>query len=383
MPRILLNTTVINKGGALQTSSNFLAYILRQPTEFEWELALSPQVASAAESLGVAFSRSPRIFANSPARDSAARRDLRAFADEVRPDAVFTFSGPAYVAFGQPHLLGCSEPWVTHAGLAAYRSLDFPREWFSFGLTTLYKMWWVRRANRWVMQTEASRQGLHRRLGIPLEKIDVISNSCGAVYYAHRDAARPFPRSDRRLRIFCFSAPYKHKNLQVLPRIAAELKRIMPERSFEIVLTLPPDGPDWQNLQSAAAALNVADRLTNHGPIPVSQGPELFSQCDFLLLPTVLETFSATYPESMAMGLPIVTSDLDFARDICGPAALYFPPRDANAAVGQIVKLLRDEALWNSLVQAGKERLKNFPEPGERSEAYLDVLRKLLAETRP
>lgn len=35
-------------------------------------------------------------------------------------------------------------------------------------------------------------------------------------------------------------------------------------------------------------------------------------------MPTVLEVFSATYPEAMA--LPIVTSDLDFARDICDNA---------------------------------------------------------------
>jgi glycosyltransferase involved in cell wall biosynthesis len=382
MPHILLNTTVINKGGALQTSSNFIAQILRQPSEFTWHFALSAKVAAEAKALGAALPDTVEIFPESPARNSAARKRLRALADRLQPDAVFTFSGPAYVPFQQRHLLGCSEAWVTHGGLAAYRTLDFPREWFTFGLTTLYKMWWMRRADMWVMQTESSRQGLHRRLRIPLAKIHVISNTCGAQYFAAANEERPFPDPSTKVRIFCFSAPYKHKNLALLPPLAAALQNALPTREFEIVLTLPPDGPDWRRLQTLAQELGVSARFVNHGPVPVSGGPALFRSCDLLVLPTVLETFSATYPEAMALGLPIVTSDLDFARDICGPAALYFPPWDAAAGAAQVQRLLADETLWRAQIAHGKAQLATLPHPGERSAAYLELLRKLVKHQR-
>lgn len=380
MLRILLNTTVLNKGGALQTSSNFIVQVLRNPTEFTWHLAVSPQVAKEVESMGVTLPPGTEVFPRSPARDRAMRVKLRAWAEQLNPDAVFTFSGPAYVKFRQPHLVGCSEGWVTHAGWKAYRALDFPWQWITFGLTSIYKYIWFHSADMWVMQTELSRQGLHRRLRIPLDKIHVISNSCGARYFDYAESVRSFPARGQKVRLFCFAAPYKHKNLQLLPSVAVELQTLEPELDFEIVVTLPLDGPDWAALQAAAKRQGVTHRLVNHGPVAVQAGPDLYRTCDLLLLPTVLEVFSATYPEAMAMGLPIVTSDLNFARDICGDAALYFPPYDARAAALQVQTLLRDPQLWATLIARGKLQLKKLPEPGERSAAYLELLRKLVGE---
>ncbi len=169
---------------------------------------------------------------------------MRAIADEWQPDVVLTFSGPAYVKFAQPHLLGCSEPWVTHAGSAAYELLDFPVEWLKTKLYTKYKSYWFRQADRWIMQTETARQGLHRRLGIPLNRIAVISNSCGQNYHDAAAERRPFPETAARVRFFCFAAPYKHKNLRLLPEIAAAFAKLEPARQFEIVVTLP-EGEDW------------------------------------------------------------------------------------------------------------------------------------------
>ncbi len=86
------------------------------------------------------------------------------------------------------------------------------------------------------------------------------------------------------------------------------------------MVTLPKDGSNWLEIQQLAAKLGVEECLYNHGPVPVTDGPQLYQTCDFLLLPTILETFSGTYPEAMAMGLPIITTDLDFAHEICQDA---------------------------------------------------------------
>ena len=72
-----------------------------------------------------------------------------------------------------------------------------------------------------------------------------------------------------------------------------------------------------------------------------------------------------------------MTTDLDFARDICDDAALYYRPLDPRAAADCVVQLLADRALWNRLIARGKQVLQRFPTPEQRYRAYIDVLRGL------
>jgi len=60
----------------------------------------------------------------------------------------------------------------------------------------------------------------------------------------------------------------------------------------------------------------------------------------------------------------------------CG--ALYFPPRDARLAAERIVELVQSRELWEQQIALGKARLSQFPEPGQRAGAYLELLRKMV-----
>jgi glycosyltransferase involved in cell wall biosynthesis len=75
-----------------------------------------------------------------------------------------------------------------------------------------------------------------------------------------------------------------------------------------------------------ARRYSVSDSIFNVGWLTLSECIDWYNRSDIVFLPTLLETFSATYLEAMRMGRPIVTCDLDFARDICKDAAAYFPP---------------------------------------------------------
>ena len=44
------------------------------------------------------------------------------------------------------------------------------------------------------------------------------------------------------------------------------------------------------------------------------------------------------------MGVPIITSDLDFARDVCGDAAYYFNPDDDEQAANALAKIILNES---------------------------------------
>ncbi|MBI2824168.1 MAG: glycosyltransferase family 4 protein [Planctomycetia bacterium] len=374
--KVLLNTTTLRLGGSLQTSSAFIMQALANPGEIEWVFAASKMGVRELAQFGVEPPPNMIVFDKPPTFSPRVRRRLWKLEDEVNPDMVFTFSGPAYVRFRRFHLLGCSAGWVTHSTWTAYRSLGTVRDWAICAVRNLYKALWFRQADAWVMQTETAKRGLSRRLRVPPERISVILNTCGERYLKEQ-GARPFPVPGQTTRILCFSVGHKHKNLEILPRIAAELDRQRPDLDFRIVITLPTNDRVCRRVMHRAKRLGVTDRFENVGPVPVARGPELYRTCDISLLPTLLETFSANYPEAMAMGLPLVTTDLDFAHDVCGDAALYYPPQDAAAAAACVARLLGDRELWQRQIARGTEALKRFPTPRERYEQYVSLLLSL------
>jgi len=376
--KILLNTSTLRIGGALQTSTAFIIEALRNPGEIEWAFALSRSCARELEQFGVPVPAGAEIFDKPPTFSLAERRRLLAFEAACKPDLVFTFSGPAYVKFRNFHLLGCSTGWVTHFTWTAYRSLGSFKSYGIYAIRFLYKWYWFRKANAWVMQTETARQGLARRLFLPLERISVILNTCGERYLQNQ-GARPFPHptAEQPLRILCFSAPHKHKNLEILPALAKVLSQRRPELNFRIVVTLPTDHWLSKEILALAKKTGVDHLFENRGKVPVANGPDLYRSCDICLLPTLLETFSANYPEAMAIGLPIVTTDLDFAHDVCDDAALYYTAGDAEKAADCLLRLLDDSSLWERQIARGKEVLKRYPTPRERYEQYIRLLLSL------
>ena len=379
--KVLLNTSTLHKGGVLQTSSTFIMQALRHEDGIEWFLVLSRALAQELRQFGVELPASSLVLDDLPSHSASARRQVLAREGEVQPDCVFTFSGPAYVRFRSFHLMGCSNPWVTHSTLMAYRSL-FPKGWADNIARNLYRAYWFTQADAWVVQTETARQGLHNRLRRPLDRITVISNTCGEHYLTQR-GRRPFPEPGQPVRLLSFAAPYRQKNQDLIPQVILELARLRPGLDFKFILTLPPDHYVGREVLGLARRLGVEDRIENLGPVPVARGPELYRSCDICFLPTLLETFSANYPEAMAMGLPIVTTDLGFAHDVCGDAAVYFRPRDARSAAEAIVRLLEDRALWERLVDRGKTVLSRFPTSEERYYANLRTITTCVSNGQP
>ena len=78
------------------------------------------------------------------------------------------------------------------------------------------------------------------------------------------------------------------------------------------------------------------------------------------ILPTLLESFGLTYLEAMQNNCPIITSDLEFARYVCGDAALYFDPKSPSSILDMIIKLKDDQKLRMRLVENGQKRIKSF-----------------------
>lgn len=162
------------------------------------------------------------------------------------------------------------------------------------------------------------------------------------------------------------SSTAAHKNLGIMMPIAEYLEKVRPGFDFRFVLTC------------SDAPFQLSDKLKKHfmfvGKVDVSECPNLYEQADIMFMPTLMECFTATYPEAMRMEVPIVTTDLEFAHGLCGEAACYYSAVDAKAAAESIYKVAMDKAYRLQLTARGKKQLQKFDNYEQRAEKLIRIL---------
>lgn len=382
---ILLNATTINNGGGIQAAVSLIRQIIEQCNYDDgarWIFTVSGEVRDQLAAFGHALREGLDLcLERSPAKNWVSRTRLREFANE-RADLVFTIFGPAYTRFDCPHLCGVADAWVTHSSKLAYSTLPTFREKLQKAMLCAYKALWFRQADFWVVEHEVARAGLVSRLRLPPPKIFVVSNNCSQAYLSEKLAERPKALQST-IRILTFATDSPNKCLDLIPQVAAELVEQFHIDNVQFVLTLPQNNYAQSAVARLARRLGVERHIVNVGYVALKDGPALYKSCDIMLMPSVLETFSATYPESMRMGLPIVTSDLDFAQSICRDAAAYFTPRDAAGAARALAMLIRNSEIRSRLVVAGFRRVRDFPAPNEKYRQYRNIIDGILCEMPP
>lgn len=170
--------------------------------------------------------------------------------------------------------------------------------------------------------------------------------------------------------LLTISANYPHKNLEIGIDIAKKLRLKYPEFKFRFVYTIAPE------------SINIPEELNEVfiliGKVDISQCPNLYQQADIAFQPTLLECFTATYPEAMKMKVPIITTDLEFARGLCGDAAIFYSPLNAEEAADRIYEVSNDEKLRDMLISEGQNRLKSFDTFEQRAEKIISLCEKII-----
>lgn len=192
-------------------------------------------------------------------------------------------------------------------------------------------------------------------------KVSVMPSAVSELTSKGDTSARPtvFERLRGRFVLLCVSKYYAHKNIESL--VDLMLRHGEALNDVTIILTVAADQhPAASGLMKRLNDPRLGDRLVNVGPIDPSEVAAYFSHSAGLILPTLLETFGLPYLEAMQFGRPILTSDLDFARDVCGPAARYFDPHDPKSIRDAILELKGSPARRDALVEAGRTRMTSF-----------------------
>jgi glycosyltransferase involved in cell wall biosynthesis len=224
---------------------------------------------------------------------------------------------------------------------------------------------------RLVAQTEVMKERLLASYGFDPRRVEVIPNSCSLPTCS---APRQAPDPHRPFVFLCLGWYYVHKNLEILPEALRRI-RSTTSRPVECRVTISPDQhPRARRFLRELERENMADCIVNLGPVRRNELARVYGSADALLLPTLLESFSRTYLEAMQFGLPILTSDRDFARHICQDAAVYFDPLDADSVARSMARVMEDGELRARLAQNGKRLISQSPTWDEIAAQFVSVL---------
>ena len=206
-------------------------------------------------------------------------------------------------------------------------------------------------------------------IGFDSRRVEVIRNGCSLPRSSRRravhDPHRPFV-------FLCLGWYYVHKNLEILPEALRRI-RAYTSRPVECRITISPDQHPRAR-KFLRQREKVRDRIVNIGPVGRNELADVYGSADALILPTLLESFSRTYLEAMHFGLPILTSDRDFARHICQDAAIYFDPLDADSVARSMARIMDDGDLRLRLARNGKRLLNQSPTWDEIAAQFVSVL---------
>jgi glycosyltransferase involved in cell wall biosynthesis len=372
--KLIINTTNLQSGGALQVALSLLGEWHASALPYEFHVFLSPQIGNMVRKDGFDTRFFFYQFTENPASGIlnafTFRNKLKEFERQIRPDAVLTIFGPALWTPRAPHLEGFAN------GYYLFDHSDFIKKRIRTNLLNRIQ-YYARRAllfhqlrkeatHYWV-ETEEAELALAHTIKKSRNCIDVIGNTYSGSF--RNKSAIAFEQNERFTFLY-LSAYYAHKNFEIIP----SLIEILVEKGIQctFMLTVPQD--IFENLFHT---VQHKEYLSNKGPVNPQESYNLYAQCNAVFMPSLLETFSANFPEAMISQKPILASGRSFAINTCGDAALYFDPENALSMADKISQLIADVPLQQTLIQNGNRQLKNMETPASRADKIVHILKQI------
>lgn len=374
--KIFINTSNIRKGGALQVAHSFLTEIKGNKEDVFYVIlsdSLYKLIKVNEYPLNFSFFNytiKPNIVKAITGRDK--------FLDEMiamtKPSVVFTIFGPSYWIPNIAHFIGYAIPHYIYLESPFYNIISFRSKLRLILLKSIHKYNFKKANAHFCVETEDVRIRLTKFLEIDKKVVHTISNTYNSVFsdYLKNNGLKSSLKINNindinTFKFITITSDYPHKNLEILNLVVPFLK--LNGVNCKFYFTLKNEAFKKYNSNS--------EYIINLGPIDIEKCPSLYSQVDALFLPTLLECFSASYPEAMIMGKPILTSDLPFAHDICGKAAEFFDPLNPEDIANKIKRIVLDQERREYLIQEGYEQVKIFETSKSRAEKYLEICKSI------
>jgi glycosyltransferase involved in cell wall biosynthesis len=222
----------------------------------------------------------------------------------------------------------------------------------------------IRRADRVIALSEASRSEIIARFGISTETVQVVHHCLqghlqgqtgddpgGAILERLVPGGGPF--------IMMVSALYSYKNHARLIAAFSQIHVQFPQHRLVIVGADTP-GLTSGHLQEIAKSMGIGQKFLTLGRVASPDLAALYRRADVMIMPSIEETFGLTVLEAMHFGCPVITSNISSMAEVGGEAALLVNPLNVDEIAEGIRKVLRDSDLRSVMSEKGVARAALF-----------------------
>lgn len=135
----------------------------------------------------------------------------------------------------------------------------------------------------------------------------------------------------------------EEKGIHVLIDAFSRLLVVVPDLHLHIV----GNGPDEKKLKNLVTHLNITNKVTFFGEASWETAMQQMSLMDVVVVPSRFEGFGLTAAEAMAMGKPVIASDVFGLKEVIDPdlCGLIFKNGDIVELENKMEKILHSEEL--------------------------------------
>lgn len=203
----------------------------------------------------------------------------------------------------------------------------------------------VRKARRIIAISETTRNDLHRLLPLSRGKTEVTLL-----------APRNFPREesappDQSKYLVSLGTLEPRKNLDRL--LKAWLALTQPQKQGARLVVVGMQG--WMVDRLLERHRNADESVEFTGFLDDVALHRLLQNATALVYPSLYEGFGLPIVEAMALGIPVLTSDIGATREVAGDAALFIDPLSTESIKQGLLRLLNDSTLREELSKLGKQ----------------------------
>lgn len=366
---ILVDGSNLFAGGGIQVAVSFLSDLNRLKLDNKYHVVLSSALAQ--ELTGKQFASNFTFYPLKSNHRSILRKnkELKSIETLCNPDVVFVVFGPSYYRSSCPKVVGFAIPHLIYSDSPYFQELTFIARFKLWVLNEIKRYYFLKNSDALVFETDESRIIFSEGLNPAIETYTV-GNTVNEIFFNKESWKHYDLLNNSKVKILCLAANYPHKNLQVIPAIIDILVNEQGISDFSFIIS--------QTKEELNFSAKYDKYITYLGKVDINKVPSLYSQIDYVLIPTLLEVFSASYLEAMYTGKPIIASDMGFARDICGDSALYNGPLDAYDYARSIEALINTPKLRERLIENGRTNLSRFGNSMQRTQNYIKIIQKTM-----
>jgi glycosyltransferase involved in cell wall biosynthesis len=175
---------------------------------------------------------------------------------------------------------------------------------------------------------------------------------------------------------------WPHKNHRMLLTAFAIYRARHPESNLRLVCTGALEN-EKKLLQEAVCRMGQKDWIILPGFLTEEEFAAIFASCLALVFPSLYEGFGMPVLEAMALGKPVICSNVTSLPEVAGDAAFYVDPRKPWEIVNAIERIATDKDLRKRLIDQGRHRLAESGGPEKMAREYLDVFLDVMRQPGP